>query len=54
MVKVLKFYCPYCKSEISPDATECTPCGVIYGPDTDTLKSLEVEFIGSDDEDSDT
>jgi len=47
----MKFFCPDCKNEVSPDATECSPCGVVYGPDTDTLEFLEVEFSGPDEKD---
>jgi len=47
MPKILKFFCPYCKNEVTAEATECSSCGTVYGPDTDTVESLEVEVSES-------
>ena len=30
----MKFFCPYCTSEITPETTQCPTCGYFYGPDT--------------------
>jgi uncharacterized protein (TIGR02266 family) len=38
--KELKFYCPYCTFEITPQTAQCPECGYVYGPDTlDVLTS---------------
>ena len=44
MERKMKYFCPYCRNEVAPDATECSSCGTVYGPDTDTLEALEIEF----------
>ncbi len=30
----LKFFCPYCIGEITPETAQCPHCGYVYGPDT--------------------
>jgi uncharacterized protein (TIGR02266 family) len=36
----LKFFCPYCASEITPETERCPQCGCVYGPETlDVLTS---------------
>ena len=38
--KELKFFCPYCTFEITPDTEQCPQCGYVYGPETlDVLTS---------------
>jgi hypothetical protein len=48
MERKVKYYCPYCKNEVAPDAKECASCGVVYGPDTDTLEAVEIDFDEED------
>jgi len=33
----MKFFCPYCTAEITPETTQCPTCGYFYGPDTLSL-----------------
>ena len=30
----LRFFCPYCTYEVTPETTQCSNCGYVYGPDT--------------------
>jgi uncharacterized protein (TIGR02266 family) len=30
----IRFFCPYCTHEITPETIQCPECGYIYGPDT--------------------
>ena len=32
--KEIRFFCPYCTHEISPETVQCPECGYVYGPDT--------------------
>jgi uncharacterized protein (TIGR02266 family) len=32
--KELRFFCPYCTHEITPETVQCPECGYVYGPDT--------------------
>ena len=45
--KELKFFCPYCIGEITPETTQCPLCGYVYGPDTLELLTSIANRSGS-------
>ena len=44
----MKFYCPYCTSEISPETNQCSSCCTKYGDDT--VELIRIIFEKADQE----